>query len=174
MSRFNDMLLCVPALFLAIIVAGVLGRSLVNGALAIGVISAPRFFRVVRAVTADVRGETYVEASRALGATTPRILVTNILPNTLGPLVVQLAIGLGTAVVAEASLSFIGLGIQPPTASWGNMLQTAAANITQAPHLVYPPGIIIAMTVLAYQMVGDGLRSAFGTTRGAVSEGTTR
>jgi peptide/nickel transport system permease protein len=173
-SRLNDMMLSVPGLFLAIVVAGVLGKTLVNGALAIGLISAPRFFRVVRAVTADVRGETYIEASRALGATTPRILATNVLPNTLGPLVVSLAIGLGTAVVAEASLSFIGLGIQPPTASWGNMLQTASANITQAPHLVYPPGIMVGLTVLAYQLLGDGLRSAFGTTRSAVSEGSGR
>jgi peptide/nickel transport system permease protein len=170
LGRFNDMLLAVPPILLAIVVVGALGASLVNAAFAIGLVSAPRFFRIVRAVTQDVRGETYIEASRALGSTTRRTVLYNVVPNVLGPLVVQVAIGMGGYVTAEASLSFIGLGIRPPTASWGGMLQTAAANMTQAPYLVYPPGIMIAVTVLAYLLVGDGLRTAFGTTRSAVSE----
>ncbi|MBW8825729.1 MAG: ABC transporter permease [Acidobacteria bacterium] len=172
LGRLNDTLLAVPAILLAIVVVGALGPSLVNASFAVGLVTAPRFFRIVRAVTQDVKGETYIEASRALGSTTRRTVLHDVVPNVLGPLIVQFAIGLGTAVTAEASLSFIGLGIRPPTASWGGMLQMAAANMTQAPFLVYPPGIMIAITVMAYLMVGDGLRTAFGTTRSAVSEGT--
>jgi peptide/nickel transport system permease protein len=171
MSRFNDMLLCIPPLLLLIVIAGVLGRSLLVGAFAIGIVGVPRSFRVIRAVTADVRGETYIEAGRALGKPLPRILLSDVLPNAMQPLVVQAALGLGAAVVAEASLSFLGLGIKPPTPTWGNMLGAAAGNMTQAPFLIYPPGILIAVTVLAYLFIGDGLRSAFGTTRSAVSEG---
>ena len=171
LSRFNELLMSVPGLLLVITVVGVLGPGLVTSAVTIGAISSPRFFRVVRGVTQDVRGETYIEASRALGCTTRRTLIHQVLPNVLGPLIVQIAIGLGTFVTAEASLSFIGLGVRPPTASWGGMLQTASANMISAPFLVYAPGLVIGLTVLAYMLVGDGLRSAVGTTRSAVSEG---
>jgi peptide/nickel transport system permease protein len=172
LGRLNDAQLAVPGLLLAIVVVGALGATLVNAAIAIGFLSAPRFYRIVRAVTQDVRGETYIEAARALGCTTRRIILNNVLPNAMGPLVVQVAIGLGGAVTAEATLSFLGLGVRPPTASWGGMLQTAAGTMTRAPHLVYPPGILIAATVTAYLLVGDGLRSAFGTTRSAVGQGS--
>lgn len=97
-------------------------------------------------------------------------MLTKVVPNVLGPLYIQMALGLGTFVTAEASLSFIGLGIPPPTASWGGMLRTASSSMAQAPFLVYPPGILIALTVLAFLLVGDGLRSAYSTTRSAVAE----
>jgi peptide/nickel transport system permease protein len=169
-GRVNDLLLAVPGLLIAIVVIGVLHGGLVTAAVVFGGVSAPAFYRIVRAVTADVRGETYIEASRALGSTTARTIQRDVLPNVLGPLVIQIALSLGVLVVAEATLSFLGLGLQPPTASWGGMLQSGTTNMMLAPYLVYPPGIAITLTVLAYLFVGDGLRRAFGTTRSAVAE----
>ncbi|MBW8825988.1 MAG: ABC transporter permease, partial [Acidobacteria bacterium] len=170
LGRVNDLLLAVPGLLIAIVVIGVLHGGLITAAIVFGAVSAPTFYRLVRAVTADVRGETYIEASRALGATTTRTILRDVIPNVLGPLVIQIALNLGVLVVAEATLSFLGLGLKPPTASWGGMLQSGTSNMTLAPFLVYPPGFMITLTVLAYLFVGDGLRRAFGTTRSAVAE----
>ena len=162
-SRISEALQSVPALIFALTVIAVLGPGLVNAMIAVGIVTIPRFFRVARAAALDVGGNTYIEASRALGCSSSRIMGRHVLPNTLAPLVVQIAITLGAAITAEASLSFIGLGVRPPTASWGGMLSEGATNLSQAPHLVYAPGIAIVLTVLSFMYVGDGLRQALGT-----------
>ena len=164
LSWSNDALMSVPALILALTIVAVLGPgSLTNAMLAVGIVTAPRFFRVARAATQDVRHETYIEASRAIGCTRSRILRRHVFPNAVTPLVIQVTLALGAAVVAEASLSFLGFGVRPPTASWGSMLNDAYVNLSQAPYLVYIPGATIAIVVLAFTLVGDGLRDALGT-----------
>ena len=164
LSWSNDALMSVPALILALTIVAVLGPgSLTNAMLAVGIVTAPRFFRVARATTQDVRHETYIEASRAIGCTRSRILGRHVFPNAVTPLVIQVTLTLGAAIVAEASLSFLGFGVRAPTASWGSMLNDAYVNLSQAPYLVYIPGATIAIVVLAFTLVGDGLRDALGT-----------
>jgi peptide/nickel transport system permease protein len=164
LSWFNDALMSVPALVLALTIVAVLGPgSLTNAMVAVGIVTAPRFFRVARAATQDVRHETYIEACRAIGCTRSRILGRHVFPNAVTPLAIQVTLTLGSAIVAEASLSFLGFGVRPPTASWGSMLNDAYVNLSQAPYLVYIPGITIAVVVLAFTLVGDGLRDALGT-----------
>ena len=170
LGRSIDVLMALPGLLFAITVVTVLGPGLTNAMIAVGVLLIPPFFRVARASTQSVREETYIEASRALGCRTRRIVTRHILPNMLAPVLVQVSILLGLAITIEASLSFIGLGAQPPTATWGSMLSTANSFMGDAPHLVYVPGAMIALTVLAFSLVGDGLSKAFGTTRVAVGE----
>ncbi len=170
LGRSIDVLMALPGLLFAITVVTVLGPGLTNAMIAVGVLLIPPFFRVARASTQSVREETYIEASRALGCTTRRIVGRHILPNMLAPVLVQVSILLGLAMTIEASLSFIGLGAQPPTATWGSMLSTANSFMGDAPHLVYVPGAMIALTVLAFSLVGDGLAKAFGTTRSAIGE----
>jgi peptide/nickel transport system permease protein len=162
-SRLSDALMSVPALIFALTVIAVLGPGLVNAMIAVGIVTMPRFFRVARAATRDVSQETFIEASRIAGCSTTRLLWRHVLPNMMSPLVVQISVMAGAAVSAEASLSFLGLGVKAPTASWGAMLTTAQTNIYSSPYLVYPPGIMIALTVLAFTLVGDGLRQAIGT-----------
>jgi len=163
LSRISEALQSVPALIFALTVISVLGPGLVNAMIAVGIVTVPRFFRVARASALDVSGNTYIEAARALGCSSSRIMWRHVLPNTLGPLVVQIALTLGGAITAEASLSFLGLGVRPPTASWGAMLTDGAKNVNRAPYLVYAPGAAIVVTVLAFMYVGDGLRQALGT-----------
>ncbi|MDQ0691450.1 ABC transporter permease [Arthrobacter sp. W4I7] len=170
LSRINDGLMSVPALIMALTIVAVLGPGLTNAMLAVGVVFVPRFFRVTRAVTRDIRNETFVEASVALGNTRMRTVLGHVLPNTMSPIIIELSILAGTAITAEASLSFLGLGVSPPTASWGGMLSTALNNIGSAQHLVYPPGIMIAATVLACTLLGDGLRRASGRRSNVVGE----
>jgi peptide/nickel transport system permease protein len=172
LTWFNDALMSVPALILALTIVAVLGPgSLTNAMVAVGVVTAPRFFRVARAATQNVRNETFIEASRAIGCRRYRILGWHVLPNALTPLTIQVALTLGAAVVAEASLSFLGFGVRPPTASWGSMLNDAYVNLSLAPYLVYVPGITIAVVVLAFTLVGDGLRDALGTRTKPGSDG---
>ncbi|MET0147101.1 MAG: ABC transporter permease [Ilumatobacteraceae bacterium] len=165
LGRFNDALMSVPALIFAMTVVAVFGRGLTVTMIAVGIIFIPRFFRISRAATQDVREETFIEASRALGCSSSRTVWRHLFPNVMLPLVVQVSLMLGAAVTVEASLSFLGLGVQPPTASWGSMLNSAAANMSRGPYLVYAPGIVIALTVLALTFVGDGVRDALGTRR---------
>jgi peptide/nickel transport system permease protein len=168
-SRFYDALLALPALLFFFVVIAVFGHSLTVLVSVIGVVSTTVFFRTARAQTQAVAQETYIEASRALGATTRRIVVHHVLPNVLSPLLVLVSLGAGAAVTAEASLSFLGLGIAPPTPSWGGMLSAGNEVVREAPYLVYAPGVTIALTVLAFSLVGEGLRHSVGTTRSAVS-----
>jgi peptide/nickel transport system permease protein len=170
-SRVVEITMALPGFLIAVTVVGVFGPGLTVVMFAIGFLLTPVFFRVARAATQDVREETYIEASHALGCTTRRTVVRHVLPNAIAPVIVQVAILFGVAITAEAGLSFIGLGAQAPTASWGNMLSNAQSYMSQAPYLIYIPGFMIAITVLAFSLLGDGLAAALGTTRGAVAEG---
>lgn len=165
LTRIMDALMSAPSLVLAITIVAVLGSGITTAMFAVGLVMAPRFYRVARASTMDVRGDTYIEASIALGCTTSRTIIRHILPNVMPPIVLVISVSLGTAVAAEASLSFLGLGARPPAASWGSMLSTAASNMQLAPYLVWPPGVMIFLTVLAFTYLGDGVRRALTRSR---------
>jgi ABC-type dipeptide/oligopeptide/nickel transport system permease subunit len=158
--RLLDVILAFPFLLLAIAIVSVLGPGLVNAMLAIAIVSMPTYARVVRASVLSVREQAFVEASRALGASHFRILFLRILPNSLPPLIVQSTLGIGTAILDTAALSFIGLGAQQPTPEWGFMLASERNQVFSAPHLVFFPGLAIMLTVLAFTLLGDGLRDA--------------
>jgi len=158
--RLMDVLLAFPSLLLAIAIVTVLGPGLINALLAIGIVSIPAYARVVRASVLSVREMDYVSASRALGGSMVQILFRRILPNALTPLIVQGTLGIATAILDAAALSFLGLGAQPPTPEWGSMLGAERNQVFTAPHLVFFPGIAIALTVLAFNLLGDGLRDA--------------
>jgi len=158
--RVMDVLLAFPSLLLAIAIVSVLGPGLVNALLAIGIVSIPAYARVVRASVLSVREMDFVSASRALGGSMTQILFIRILPNALTPLIVQGTLGIATAILDAAALSFLGLGAQPPTPEWGSMLGAERNQVFTAPHLVFFPGIAIALTVLSFNLLGDGLRDA--------------
>lgn len=158
--RVMDVLLAFPSLLLAIAIVTVLGPGLQNALLAIGIVSIPAYARVVRASVLSVREMDYVSASRALGGSMTQILFIRILPNALTPLIVQGTLGIATAILDAAALSFLGLGAQPPTPEWGSMLGAERNQVFTAPHLVFFPGIAIALTVLSFNLLGDGLRDA--------------
>jgi ABC-type dipeptide/oligopeptide/nickel transport system permease subunit len=158
--RLLDVLLAFPSLLLAIAIVTVLGPGLVNALLAIGIVSIPSYARVVRASVLSVREMDFVSATRALGGNTFRILFGRILPNALTPLIVQGTLGIATAILDAAALSFLGLGAQPPTPEWGAMLGSERNQVFTAPHLVFYPGLAIMLTVLAFNLIGDGLRDA--------------
>jgi peptide/nickel transport system permease protein len=158
--RAMDVLLAFPSLLLAIAIVTVLGPGLQNALLAIGIVSIPAYARVVRASVLSVREMEYVSATRALGGDTLQILFRRILPNALTPLIVQGTLGIATAILDAAALSFLGLGAQPPTPEWGSMLGAERNQVFTAPHLVFLPGIAIALTVLSFNLLGDGLRDA--------------
>jgi peptide/nickel transport system permease protein len=165
-TQLMDIIMSVPALILAITIVGVLGPGLTNAMIAVGIATVPRFYRVARAQAHVVSTEPFIEAARAAGCGRASILLRHVLPNSLSPVLVQVSLVFGAAVSAEASLSYIGLGVQPPTASWGSALREAAPSMSRTPALVIAPGIIIALTVLAFALAGDGLREALGTGRG--------
>jgi len=158
--RIMDVLLAFPSLLLAIAIVTVLGPGLPNALLAIGIVSIPSYARVVRASVLSVREMEYVNATRALGGGTMDVLFRRILPNALTPLIVQGTLGIATAILDAAALSFLGLGAQPPTPEWGAMLSEERNQVFTAPHLVFLPGAAIALTVLAFNLLGDGLRDA--------------
>ncbi|MTD57593.1 ABC transporter permease subunit [Amycolatopsis sp. RM579] len=158
----TDALMSFPALVLAIGVISVTGAGVTNAMLAVGVIVAPRVLRLVRSTTMHIKEETYVEAARSIGTSTPVIIFRHILPNVLPPLIVFTSLLAGATMLVEASLSFIGLGVRPPDASWGTMLGDAFSRISQAPTLILFPGAAIALTVLALNLFGDGIRDSIG------------
>lgn len=160
--RITDAVQSFPPLILAIAVVGILGPGLRNAMLAVGIIFAPNFLRIVRGSVLEVREETFIEASRSIGTPTFRIVRTRILPNVLPPLLVQISLAAGFALLAEASLSFLGLGVELPDSSWGQMLGRAYNNFSRQPWLIVWPGVTIALTVLAYNVMGDGLRDSIG------------
>ena len=159
-SRFTDSMLAVPFLILAIALAAFLGPSLTNAMIAIGVSATPIFIRLTRAQVLAVKVEDFVEAARAVGNPHWRIALRHILPNVLPPLIVQSTLAIAAAVIAEASLSFLGLGQQPPAPSWGSMLNTAKNFVDQAPWMAIWPGVSIFLLVLSFNLLGDGLRDA--------------
>jgi peptide/nickel transport system permease protein len=159
-SRVMDVLMAFPGLLLAIALVAVLGPSLVNVVMALASIGWVGYARVVRGQVLRAREFEYVHAARALGSTTLRILWRHVVPTALPALAVQATLGMGGAILAEASLSFLGLGVQPPTPSWGTMLAYGRVHVLDAPHLTIFPGLAIAVLVLGFNFLGDGLRDA--------------
>jgi peptide/nickel transport system permease protein len=160
LSRIVDAMLACPFLILAIALAAFLGPDLTNAMIAIGVSTAPRFMRVARAATLDAASNDYVEAARALGNPPWRVALRHVLPNIVPPVLVQGTLAIAAAIIAEASLSFLGLGQQPPEPSWGSMLNSAQRFLSQAPWLAVFPGLAIFLCVLSFNLMGDGLRDA--------------
>jgi peptide/nickel transport system permease protein len=159
-SRVIDTLLAFPGLLLAIALVAVLGPSLGSVVFALTIIGWVGYARLVRGQVLRAREFEYVQAARALGAATPRVLFRHIVPSTIPIVVVQATLGMAGAVISEAALSFLGLGVQPPTPSWGTMLNGGRTHILDAPHLTLFPGLAIALLVLGFNFLGDGLRDA--------------
>ncbi|MEN9762243.1 MAG: hypothetical protein RI906_2069 [Pseudomonadota bacterium] len=164
-GRLTDAMLAIPFLILAIALAAFLGPSLGNAMIAIGISATPIFVRLARGQVLAARAEDWVEAARAVGNSPARILLRHIFPNILPPVLVQATLAIAAAIIAEASLSFLGLGQQPPSPSWGSMLNTAQRFLTQAPWMAVFPGLAIFLTVLAFNLFGDGLRDALDPKR---------
>jgi peptide/nickel transport system permease protein len=160
LSRISDALLSLPPLILALAIVGILGPGMTNVMIAIGVVLAPPLFRLARGAAQSVSSETYIEACRAMGYSPWRILWRHVLPNASSPLLVQLTFSAGIIIVAEASLSFLGLGVQPPDASWGTMLRDAFDAIYDSPWFMTAPAVLIVLTILSFAVFGDGLRDA--------------
>lgn len=160
LMRLMDLLLAFPSILLAIGIVAILGPGLENAMLAVGLVAVPQYARLVRASALSVREMDYVQASRALGAKHSRILLVAVLPNCLAPLIVQTTLGLATAILDAAGLSFLGLGAQPPIPEWGAMLSNGRELIVRAPWVLTFPGMAIFLTVLAFNLFGDGLRDA--------------
>ncbi|TVP72850.1 MAG: ABC transporter permease [Rhodobacteraceae bacterium] len=159
-ARATDALLAMPFLILAIALAAFLGPSLTNAMIAIGLSAVPIFIRLTRGQVLSVKTEDYVEGARAIGLGHLRIMSHYILPNVFPPILVQATLTIATAIIAEASLSFLGLGQQPPLPSWGSMLATARNFLSQAPWMALWPGAAIFMVVMGFNLLGDGLRDA--------------
>jgi peptide/nickel transport system permease protein len=159
-GRVADAMLSVPFLILAIALAAFLGPALENAMLAIAITAAPVFVRLARGLAMEARATDWAEAARALGNPPWRLAVVHVLPNILAPLLVQATLAIAEAIIAEAALSFLGLGQQPPAPSWGSMLNSAQRFLTQAPWLAIFPGAAIFLVVLAFNLMGDGLRDA--------------
>jgi peptide/nickel transport system permease protein len=159
--RLVDALLALPFLVLAIVVAAALGASLQNTILAISIVSLPGFARIARGETLAVKEKDFIQAANALGSSSQRLMLRHLLPNILGPLIVQSTLAIAQAILTESSLSFLGLGIQPPTPAWGSMLNTAKGYLNIAPWMAFFPGSAIFLVVLSLSLLGDGLRSFF-------------
>lgn len=158
--RFTDTMLAFPALLFALTVMATLGAGLLNVMIAVGLSSMPRFTRLMHAEVLSIRSREYVTAARAVGASTPRILFQHILPNALSSMLVLSSLSISTAILAEATLSFLGLGPRPPTATWGSMISDGTSVLEVAPWVVLFPGLAITLTVLGFSLFGDGLRDA--------------
>jgi peptide/nickel transport system permease protein len=158
LGRVMDVLLAFPGILLAIALVAVLGPSLTNVVLALVVIGWVGYARLVRGQVLKIRELEYVQAARALGAPVSRVLLRHVIPAAMPAVIVQATIGMAGSIIAEASLSFLGLGVQPPTPSWGTMLDAGRAHLFDAPHLTVFPGVAIALLVLGFNFVGDGLR----------------
>lgn len=158
--RFIDILMAIPAILLNISIVAALGTGLQNVMIAIGISNIPRFCRIIRASVMSLRDQEFVEASRAAGATDFYIIIQHILPNCMAPLIIQATVSIGSSILQCASLSFIGLGIVPPTPEWGAMLSTGRDFLRKAPHLTTFPGLAIMAAVYAMNLMGDGLRDA--------------
>ncbi|MBM7600579.1 peptide/nickel transport system permease protein [Virgibacillus halotolerans] len=158
--RLIDILMAFPSILLAIALVAVLGPSLQNAMIAVGIVGIPQFARIVRSAVLSVKETEYIEAARAIGAKHKRIFLQHVLPNSLAPIIVQATLGIGTAILDAAGLSFLGLGAQPPTPEWGAMLSDGRSALQTAPWVVAFPGIAIFLVVLGFNLFGDGLRDA--------------
>lgn len=160
LMRLMDVLLAFPSILLALAIVGTLGPGLTNAVIAVAIVSIPEYARIVRSVVLGAREEEFVQAATALGARSPRKMFKHILPTALGPLSVQASLGVGYAILSLAGLSFLGLGIQPPAADWGEMLNRGRDFLPDSSWLLVFPGLAISLTVLAFNLVGDGIRDA--------------
>ncbi|MEA4846914.1 MAG: ABC transporter permease [Clostridiaceae bacterium] len=158
--RFIDILLAIPSTLLAISIAAALGPGLTNAMIAVGVGTVPNYARVVRASVLMVKEQEFIEAARCIGVKDHKIILKHIIPNAMAPLIVQATIGVASAILSAAALSFIGLGIQPPTPEWGAMLSAGRAYIRDYWHIVTFPGVTIMLTIFSLNLFGDGLRDA--------------
>lgn len=167
LMRIMDILLAFPSLLLALAVVGTLGPGLINAVIAVSIVAIPDYARIVRSVVIGAREEEYVQAATALGARNNRLMFKHLLPNAIGPIVVQATLGVGFAIMAIAGLSFLGLGIQPPTADWGEMLSRGRRFLPDATWLMLFPGIAVSLTVLGFNLLGDGVRDALDPKSGS-------
>ena len=158
--RLTDVMLAFPGILLALVIIAVLGRNLTSAMIAVGISAMPAYIRVVRSSVLSVRGNEYVIAAQVIGCGSNRILLRHILPNVIAPVIVLATLGIPSAIIAGASLSFLGLGVQPPTADWGEMLSSGRNQFALAPWLSIFPGLAIVITVLSINLFGDGLRDA--------------
>lgn len=158
--RIMDVFLAIPSILLAITIVAALGPDLINVMLAIGISGTPSFARIVRAAVMSVKDQEFVESSRAIGASSITIIFREILPNCMAPIIVQATLSVASAILSTASLSFIGLGVQPPAPEWGAMLSSGRNYLRDALHLTLFPGLAIVVTILALNLLGDGLRDA--------------
>ena len=158
--RFTDILMAIPTTILAIAIATTLGPGLINAMIAVSLSSVPNFARVVRASTLMVKEQEYIEAAHAVGCSQARIIARYIFPNVMAPIIIQATFSVAVAIILAASLSFLGIGIQPPTPEWGAMLSAARGFMRDYWHMVFFPGLAIMVTVLALNLFGDGLRDA--------------
>ena len=159
--RIMDIFLAIPSILLNISIVAALGGGLVNMLIAMGISSTPTYCRTIRAEILKVRNQEFVEASRAAGASDFTIILKHVIPNCLAPMIVRVTMSIGSAILSCASLSFIGLGISPPTAEWGSMLASGRELIRTAPHICTFPGLAIMLTVFSLNLMGDGIRDAF-------------
>lgn len=171
LNRSQDVLFAFPTLLLAIIMVAVLGPGLFNASLAIAIVYSPRFARMARATALNVKRHEYFDAARLAGVSTPVILVRHMLPNVLPPVIVLAALSMSTAQLAYASLSFLGLGVNPPQADWGNMLSKSRDFITFAPWLALAPAIALVLLMLAFNVLGDAIRDVLDPRQGAAGRG---
>ncbi|WP_028923493.1 ABC transporter permease [Pseudonocardia acaciae] len=162
LNRAADVLMTFPALVLTIAIIAATGPGLITAMVALGVVYSPRLFRIVRGSTLGVRQETYIEASISIGTPSGMMLRRHILPNILSPVLVQVSLLMAAALLSEVTISLLGLGVLPPTASWGSMLGAAFGDIRRTPMLVAYPGFAIALVTLSFNLIGDGLRDSFG------------
>ena len=160
LMRLMDMLLAIPPMLMSISIVAALGRSMVNLMLALALAYMPVFARVIRSSILSVKGQEFVEAAKACGTSDARIIMRHIVPNAIGPIIVQATLAMGSAILTISSLSFMGMGIQPPQPEWGTMLYEGRDLIRTSPYLVIFPGIAIAVSVLSLNLLGDGLRDA--------------
>ena len=156
--RAMDVFLCLPDVLLALAIIAAFGNTKLNLIIAIGLAFSPKFSRVVRSAVMGVRDNEYIEAARSIGALDKRIIARHVLPNCIGPIIVQVTLYVANAILTIAALSFIGLGLQPPTPEWGNMLASGRTFMRDFPHIVLAPGLAIFFTILALNLLGDGLR----------------
>ena len=156
--RGIDILLAFPSILLAILIVAILGPGLINAMIAIGIVNVPIYARLLRSTTLQLRSQEFIEAAHSVGAGDWYIIFKHILPNCLSPLIVQVTLGIGAAILETAGLSFLGLGAQPPTPEWGTMLAQAKDFIRTAPWTLMFPGLAITLVVVAFNLMGDGLR----------------
>lgn len=170
LMRLMDILFSIPAIVLAIAILAALGPGIMNAMIAIGIVYTPIFARITRGSVLSLREAVFVRAARSLGATDVRIIGTHILPNAIAPIIVQTSLSLAFAILAEAALSFLGLGVQPPDPAWGRMLSDGRGFFQQAPWMAIFPGLAIVVTVMSFNFVGDGLRDALDPQQRSVIE----